>query len=172
MVSVSGYRVKKLLELAHQRLSTIIIGGGICIIVSIFLCPVWAGEDLHKLVALHLEKLAIFLKGHSKTWDNIARRSTVYIKHIVNSTTIETESEILETFLAGFGGEYFQSVNEDKAVISTSEKTFLLGYKSILTSKNMEESLVRFSLSLSTLPLSLLVPLSISTLRQTCTFWY
>ncbi|KAI6673993.1 hypothetical protein NL676_001899 [Syzygium grande] len=107
MVSVSGYRVKKLLELAHQRLSTIIIGGGICIIVSIFLCPVWAGEDLHKLVALHLEKLAIFLKG--------------------------------------FGGEYFQSVDEDKAVISTSEKTFLLGYKSILTSKNMEESLANFA---------------------------
>ncbi|KAL3715979.1 hypothetical protein ACJRO7_007699 [Eucalyptus globulus] len=107
MVTVSGYRVEKLLELAHQRLSTIIIGGATCIIVSIFLCPVWAGEDLHKLIILHLEKLAIFLEG--------------------------------------FGSEYFQSVNEDKPVISTEEKTFLLGYKSILTSKNMEESLANFA---------------------------
>lgn len=32
-------------------------------IVSVFVCPVWAGEDLHKLVALNLEKLAFFLEG-------------------------------------------------------------------------------------------------------------
>ncbi|XP_030531744.1 aluminum-activated malate transporter 8-like [Rhodamnia argentea] len=107
MVSVSGYRVEKLLELAQERLSTIVIGGATCIIVSIFLCPVWAGEDLHKLIFMHLEKLAVFLEG--------------------------------------FGSEYFQSVNEDKAVISTGEKTFRLGYKSILTSNNMEESLANFA---------------------------
>ncbi|XP_030531768.1 aluminum-activated malate transporter 8-like [Rhodamnia argentea] len=107
MVSISGYRVEKLLELAQERLSTIVIGGATCIIVSIFICPVWAGEDLHKLIILHLEKLALFLEG--------------------------------------FGSEYFQSVNEDEAVISTGEETFLLGYKSILTSKNMEESLANFA---------------------------
>lgn len=66
MVSISGYRVEKLLELAHERLSTILIGGATCMIVSIFLCPVWAGEDLHKLIVLHLEKLAVFLEGQSK----------------------------------------------------------------------------------------------------------
>ncbi|OVA07151.1 Aluminum-activated malate transporter [Macleaya cordata] len=63
LVSVSGYRMEKILELAHQRLSTILIGGSTCVIISIFVCPVWAGEDLHKLVALNIEKLADFLEG-------------------------------------------------------------------------------------------------------------
>uniref|UniRef100_A0A3Q7IL97 Aluminum-activated malate transporter n=1 Tax=Solanum lycopersicum TaxID=4081 RepID=A0A3Q7IL97_SOLLC len=63
MVTVSGYRVDKILELAHQRLSTILIGAATCMIVSLIVCPVWAGEDLHKLIYTHLEKLANFLEG-------------------------------------------------------------------------------------------------------------
>ncbi|KAF6158982.1 hypothetical protein GIB67_042063 [Kingdonia uniflora] len=63
LVSVSGYRVDQILELAHQRLLTIMIGGSICIIISISVCPVWAGEDLNKLIAFNLEKLADFLEG-------------------------------------------------------------------------------------------------------------
>ncbi|KAL1821209.1 hypothetical protein ACET3Z_016078 [Daucus carota] len=63
MVAVSGSRVEKIIELANQRLVTIIIGGAACMVVSIFLCPVWAGEDLHKLIALNMEKLANFLEG-------------------------------------------------------------------------------------------------------------
>ncbi|KAI3874552.1 hypothetical protein MKX03_004882 [Papaver bracteatum] len=63
LVTVSGYRIEKILVLAHQRLSTILIGGSTCVIVSIFICPVWAGEDLHKLTALNMEKLADFLEG-------------------------------------------------------------------------------------------------------------
>ncbi|XP_024991831.1 aluminum-activated malate transporter 8-like [Cynara cardunculus var. scolymus] len=63
LVAVSGYRVDKIIELAHQRLSTIILGGATCIIISICVCPVWAGEDLHNLIVSNLEKLASFLDG-------------------------------------------------------------------------------------------------------------
>ncbi|XP_057805284.1 aluminum-activated malate transporter 8-like [Salvia miltiorrhiza] len=63
LVAVSGYRVGQILELAHQRLSTILIGGATCMIISIFFCPVWAGQDLHYLVAANIEKLAAFLQG-------------------------------------------------------------------------------------------------------------
>lgn len=63
MVTVSGYRVEGLLQMADQRLITILIGGGTCIILSIFLCPVWAGEDLHNLIASNLDKLANYLEG-------------------------------------------------------------------------------------------------------------
>ncbi|KAI4348882.1 hypothetical protein L6164_009548 [Bauhinia variegata] len=63
LVTVSGYRVERLLELAHQRLSTILIGGATCIVISLCVCPVWAGEDLHKLIASNLEKLANYLEG-------------------------------------------------------------------------------------------------------------
>ncbi|KAL0316051.1 UNVERIFIED_CONTAM: Aluminum-activated malate transporter 8 [Sesamum radiatum] len=63
LVAVSGFRVTQILQLAHQRLSTILIGGATCMLISIFVCPVWAGQDLHNLVAANIEKLASFLEG-------------------------------------------------------------------------------------------------------------
>ncbi|KAJ4893390.1 Aluminum-activated malate transporter 8 [Raphanus sativus] len=63
MVAVSGYRTDEILVIAYQRLSTILIGGTICILVSIFVFPVWAGEDLHKMVANNIFKLANSLEG-------------------------------------------------------------------------------------------------------------
>ncbi|VVA97261.1 unnamed protein product [Arabis nemorensis] len=63
MVAISGYRTYEILGMAYQRLSTILIGGTICILVSIFICPVWAGEDLHKMIANNIDKLANYLEG-------------------------------------------------------------------------------------------------------------
>ncbi|KAG8363240.1 hypothetical protein BUALT_Bualt19G0001600 [Buddleja alternifolia] len=63
LVSVSGYRVEKLFELAHHRLSTIAIGTSICIIISMLICPVWAGNELHNLIKNNMEKLADSLDG-------------------------------------------------------------------------------------------------------------
>ncbi|KAG6640679.1 hypothetical protein CIPAW_09G021100 [Carya illinoinensis] len=108
LVSVSGYRTENLLEMAHHRLSTIAIGGATCIIMSVFVCPVWAGKDLHNLTASNLEKLANYLEG--------------------------------------FGGEYFQADpdHEEEGITITAskdDKALLQGYKSVLNSKNTEESL-------------------------------
>ena len=63
LVSISGCRADEIIELAQQRLSTILLGGAMCIVISIFVCPVWAGQDLHNLVASNLEKIANFLEG-------------------------------------------------------------------------------------------------------------
>ena len=63
LVAVSGYRVDELVVLAHQRLTTIIMGGATCMLIAIFISPVWAGEDLHRTVASNLEKLATYLEG-------------------------------------------------------------------------------------------------------------
>ncbi|KAJ6755584.1 ALUMINUM-ACTIVATED MALATE TRANSPORTER 7 [Salix purpurea] len=63
LISVSGYRNDEIFELAHKRLSTISIGGSVCVIISTVVCPVWAGEDLHNLIALNIEKLGDFLEG-------------------------------------------------------------------------------------------------------------
>ncbi|KAL2503116.1 Aluminum-activated malate transporter 8 [Forsythia ovata] len=63
LVAVSGYRVNQIIQLAHQRLSTILIGAATCIVISIFICPVWAGQDLHNLASANIEKLATFLQG-------------------------------------------------------------------------------------------------------------
>ncbi|KAM7522607.1 hypothetical protein LguiA_012509 [Lonicera macranthoides] len=70
LVSVSGFRldVYGILDFAHKRLSTIIIGALACAIISIFVCPVWAGEDLHNLVAINMEKLGSFLEGFGEEY--------------------------------------------------------------------------------------------------------
>ncbi|EPS69609.1 hypothetical protein M569_05152 [Genlisea aurea] len=66
LVAVSGYRIEEILTLAHQRLATILIGGATCIVISVFVCPVWAGQDLHNLVASNIDKLAAFLQGYGE----------------------------------------------------------------------------------------------------------
>ncbi|KAL0908347.1 hypothetical protein M5K25_022836 [Dendrobium thyrsiflorum] len=63
MVAVSGYREAELIKLALKRLSTIAIGVGTCLAISIFVFPVWAGEDLHNLLPANIDKLACFLEG-------------------------------------------------------------------------------------------------------------
>ncbi|KAJ7952193.1 Aluminum-activated malate transporter [Quillaja saponaria] len=63
LVSVSGYRVDKLLEMAHQRISTIIIGTCLCILVTMLICPIWAGQELHALITRNMDKLANSLDG-------------------------------------------------------------------------------------------------------------
>ncbi|KAH6812029.1 hypothetical protein C2S51_025791 [Perilla frutescens var. frutescens] len=64
LVSVSGYRERELFTLAHHRLSTVAIGISICVVTSIFFCPVWAGNELHNLVQDNMEKLADSLDGY------------------------------------------------------------------------------------------------------------
>ncbi|CAK7348681.1 unnamed protein product [Dovyalis caffra] len=63
LVSVSGYRVDDLIDIAHQRLSTIAIGASLCILISMLFYPIWAGEELHNLIHRNLEKLADALDG-------------------------------------------------------------------------------------------------------------
>ncbi|XP_065856889.1 aluminum-activated malate transporter 8 [Euphorbia lathyris] len=63
LVAVSGVRVEEIIPLAHQRLSTIIVGGSICIVISLCIFPVWAGEDLHNLISNNIEKIGNYLEG-------------------------------------------------------------------------------------------------------------
>ncbi|KAL2328410.1 hypothetical protein Fmac_021837 [Flemingia macrophylla] len=63
LISVSGFRDDEVLEMAHQRLSTIVIGGSACVVISIFICPVWAGEEFHHSTINKLEILGDFLEA-------------------------------------------------------------------------------------------------------------
>ncbi|XP_060673975.1 aluminum-activated malate transporter 10 [Ziziphus jujuba] len=63
LVSVSGYRVDKLFDMAHQRLSTIIIGTSLCILISMIICPIWAGQELYTMMTRNMDKLATSLDG-------------------------------------------------------------------------------------------------------------
>nr|POE90942.1 aluminum-activated malate transporter 2 [Quercus suber] len=63
LVSISGYREDEILEMAHQRVSTILIGSSTSVFICLLVFPVWASDDLHNLVASNLEKLGRFLEG-------------------------------------------------------------------------------------------------------------
>ncbi|KAE8800887.1 aluminum-activated malate transporter 10-like [Hordeum vulgare] len=63
LVSVSGYRADEVVYMAQQRLTTIAIGAFICFAVCTFVFPVWAGQELHVLVARNMDKLAASAEG-------------------------------------------------------------------------------------------------------------
>ena len=65
LICVSGYRDDEVLDMANIRLSTVLIGGATAVIICLCICPVWAGDDLHNLVALNMEKLANSLQGNT-----------------------------------------------------------------------------------------------------------
>ncbi|EEE65634.1 hypothetical protein OsJ_21203 [Oryza sativa Japonica Group] len=63
LVAVSGYRVDTLVTMAQQRLITIAIGAFICFAVCTLVFPVWAGQELHVLVARNMDKLAAAIEA-------------------------------------------------------------------------------------------------------------
>jgi hypothetical protein len=66
LISVSSYRENgEVLEMAHQRLTTIIVGSFTAIVICICIRPVWIGENLNNLVANNIEKLGKSLEGIS-----------------------------------------------------------------------------------------------------------
>ncbi|OAY52125.1 aluminum-activated malate transporter 2 isoform X2 [Manihot esculenta] len=105
LISVSGYRDDEVIHMAHKRVTTIIIGSITSVVICILICPVWIGEDLHKLVAGNLEKLGNFLEG--------------------------------------FGSECFRTSEGGQA--NNANKSFLQGYKSILSSKSSEETMANLA---------------------------
>ncbi|XP_076953745.1 aluminum-activated malate transporter 8-like [Bidens hawaiensis] len=92
LVSVSGYRVDKIIKLAHQRLLTIIFGGATCVVISMFVFPVWAGEDLHKHIVTNLGKLASFLEGFGEEYYRVSKGDKSFLsayKSVLNSKATE-----------------------------------------------------------------------------------
>ncbi|KAK4371765.1 hypothetical protein RND71_007149 [Anisodus tanguticus] len=69
LVTVSG---DKYLELDKQRISTIMVSVTTVMVISLVIRPVWAGDDLHKLVSANLEKLASFLDGFGNEYFHIS----------------------------------------------------------------------------------------------------
>ncbi|KAL2457243.1 Aluminum-activated malate transporter 8 [Abeliophyllum distichum] len=99
LVAVSGFRVNQIIQLAHQRLSTILIGAATCIVISIFICPVWAGQDLHNLASANIEKLASFLQGFGDEGSVVASKD---VKSFLQGYKTVLDAKATEESLANF----------------------------------------------------------------------
>ncbi|KAL2323939.1 hypothetical protein Fmac_022997 [Flemingia macrophylla] len=58
LITVSSYRVDSVWDIARDRIATIAIGCGLCLVMSLLVFPNWSGEDLHNNTISNLEGLA------------------------------------------------------------------------------------------------------------------
>ncbi|KAK1305111.1 Aluminum-activated malate transporter 10 [Acorus calamus] len=112
LVLVSGYRVDKLFDLAQQRLSTIAIGISMCILISILVFPVWAGNDLHLLITRNMDKLAesvdgciseYFNEGNARGEEEPTCKKSQSYKCVLNSKASEESLANLARWEPGHG---------------------------------------------------------------------
>nr|XP_043630017.1 aluminum-activated malate transporter 10-like [Erigeron canadensis] len=93
LVLLSGYRVEKLLDVAMERLVTVIIGTCLCIFISMLVCPIWAGTQLHLLVSSNMDKLASSLDSCVAEYfgeaDEDSKQKLKDYKHVLSTKASE-----------------------------------------------------------------------------------
>ncbi|WVZ86757.1 hypothetical protein U9M48_033493 [Paspalum notatum var. saurae] len=116
LVAVSGYRVGALLAMAQQRVSTISIGVSICIAVCTLICPVWAGQELHRATARNMEKLAgaveacveDYFAAEDEASNKQPSSKAEGYKCVINSKASEDSQANLARWEPGHGGFAFR----------------------------------------------------------------
>ncbi|KAK9085566.1 hypothetical protein Sjap_025977 [Stephania japonica] len=133
-VLATGNSVNQAIELLIQKgvpeshiiflnlISACLIGGLTCVLISVGVCPVWAGEELHNLVATNLEKLGEFLQGFGdeffeskendqKSDEIVSKDDKSFLqryKSVMNSKTSEESFANFASWEPGHGGFKFR----------------------------------------------------------------
>ncbi|MCO5603938.1 hypothetical protein L7F22_058094 [Adiantum nelumboides] len=75
LVVISGYKVSDNIDVVFDRIVTVMVGIIICLLVSIFIFPIWAGDDLQDLVTKNFEGLANSLEECLKEYFEGVRKA-------------------------------------------------------------------------------------------------
>lgn len=78
LVAVSGLRAEKVMQLARERLSTIVMGFSVCIFTSLLVFPIWAGDELHDSLTSRFEDLARSIEGKF-----LHRKKILQVQHLL-----------------------------------------------------------------------------------------
>ncbi|KAJ6846878.1 aluminum-activated malate transporter 10-like isoform X1 [Iris pallida] len=104
LVAVSGVREDEIIKIASDRLWSICVGFAICLFISLFVFPVWAGNELHDSMAAKFDKLASSIEGcleeHSNRNmdENMEKRTTDSFAGCLSVLTSKTTDGTLANF--------------------------------------------------------------------------
>ncbi|XP_076881396.1 aluminum-activated malate transporter 10-like [Bidens hawaiensis] len=161
LVALSGYRVDHLLHMAHERLSTIIIGTCLCIITSMVVFPVWAGLELHRLVSHNMDMLAKSLDccvaDYFCCGDEESKKSLQSYKCVLNSKASEESMANFARWEPAHGRFNFRHPWKNYLKIGASSRSCAYCIETLtscLASKNQVPELIKNHLETSCMNLS------------------
>ena len=148
-VTVSGYNTGKFTATAISRFLLIALGAAVSLSINIGIHPIWAGEDLHTLVAKNFSGVAKSLEGTIiKKW--MTKRVCVSGSIIICSNNItNTSNSIMFSIIGCVDGyltcmEYERIPSKILTYEASDDDPVYSGYREAVEASTQEEALVSY----------------------------